>query len=214
MTATVELQDVILVLLAYLAGSIPSSVWIGKRFYGKDVRNHGSKNPGATNTLRTLGKKPAMLVLFLDMLKGWLAVSLVCLSTYPSGSSTRIHLEVAMAIAAVIGHIFPIYVGFRGGKGVATTLGIIMGISPPIALLCIGVFWLVLLISHYVSLASVIAVASLPFWMNLIFKIEHPWLIAFSVVIPMLVLITHRKNILRLLKNEESAMHLFQKKNR
>ncbi len=212
MSATIEIQDVVLVLMAYLVGSVPSSVWIGKRFYGKDVREHGSKNPGATNTLRTLGKKPAMLVLLLDMLKGWLAVSLVCLSTYHSGSSARIHLEVAMAVAAVIGHIFPIYAGFRGGKGVATTLGIIMGISPPMALLCIVVFWLVLLFSHYVSLASLVAVASFPLWMNYLFKVNHPWLVVFSVVLPLLVLITHRKNILRLLKNEESAMHVFQKK--
>ncbi len=212
MHATVEVQDVILVIMAYLVGSVPSSVWIGKRFYGKDVRDHGSKNPGATNTLRTLGKKPAMVVLFLDMLKGWLAVSLVCLSSYPSGSSTRIHLEVAMAIAAVIGHIFPIYAGFRGGKGVATTLGIIMGISPPVALLCIVVFWLVLLISHYVSLASLIAVSSFPLWMDYFFKVTHPWLVVFSLVLPVMVLITHRKNILRLLKKEESVTHIFQRK--
>jgi glycerol-3-phosphate acyltransferase PlsY len=117
-----------------------------------------------------------------------------------------------MAVAAVIGHIFPIYAGFRGGKGVATTLGIIMGISPPMALLCIVVFWLVLLFSHYVSLASLVAVASFPLWMNYLFKVNHPWLVVFSVVLPLLVLITHRKNILRLLKNEESAMHVFQKK--
>jgi glycerol-3-phosphate acyltransferase PlsY len=204
----IELQDVILVILAYLIGSIPSSVWIGKRFYGTDVREHGSKNAGATNTLRTLGKKAGVIVLLLDILKGWMAVSLVCLSTYHSGSSTRVHLEVAMAIAAIIGHIFPIYAGFRGGKGVATTMGIIMGISPIIALLCIVVFALVLIVSHYVSLASIIAVVSFPIWIVL-YKTTHPWLLAFSVLLPVMVIITHRKNVFRLLRKEESVMRLF-----
>ena len=208
----IEVQDIVLVIMAYLVGSIPSSVWIGKRFYGTDVRDHGSKNPGATNTLRTLGKKAGFIVLLVDILKGWLAVSLVCLSSYPSGSSTRIHLEVAMAISAIIGHIFPIYAGFRGGKGVATTMGIIMGISPPIALLCIVVFSLVLIVFHYVSLASMIAVISFPVWMAYLYKASHPWLVAFSIILPVLVIITHRKNISRLLKKEESELHIFQKK--
>lgn len=208
----IEVQDIVLVVLAYLVGSIPSSVWIGRRFYGTDVRDHGSKNAGATNTLRTLGKKAGIVVLLLDILKGWLAVSLVCLSTYHSGSSTRIHLEVAMAISAIIGHIFPIYVGFKGGKGVATTMGIIMGISPPIALLCVVVFALVLIIFHYVSLASMLAVTSFPFWMAYFYKSTHPWLVAFSILLPILVIITHRKNIFRLLRREESEIHLFQKR--
>jgi len=204
----IELQDILLVTMAYLIGSIPSSVWIGRRFYGIDVREMGSKNAGATNTLRTLGKKAGIVVLLLDIMKGWLAVSLVCLSTYPSGSSTRIHLEVAMSIFAIIGHIFPIYAGFKGGKGVATTMGIIMGISPIMALLCIVVFALVFFISHYVSLASMIAVLSFPVWIVL-YKTTHPWLMAFSVVLPVLVIITHRKNIFRLLKKQESELRIF-----
>lgn len=212
MTATIELQDIVLVVLAYLVGSVPSSIWISRRFYGTDIREHGSKNPGATNTLRTLGKKAGLLVLFLDILKGWLAVSLVYLSSYPSGSSTQIHLLVAMSVAAVLGHIFPIYAGFKGGKGVATTIGIIMGISPPIALLCIAVFALVLLVFHYVSLASLFAVTSFPFWMASLYKSTHPLLVAFSFMLPILVIITHRKNILRLLKKQEAALHVFRKK--
>ena len=208
----IEVQDIVLVVLAYLVGSIPSSVWIGRRFYGTDVRDYGSKNAGATNTLRTLGKKAGIVVLLLDILKGWLAVSLVCLSSYQSGSSTRIHLEVAMAISAIIGHIFPIYVGFKGGKGVATTMGIIMGISPPIALLCVVVFALVLIIFHYVSLASMLAITSFPFWMAYLYKSTHPWLVGFSILLPVMVIITHRKNIFRLLRREESEIHLFQKR--
>lgn len=207
----IEIQDIVLVTIAYLVGSIPSSVWIGRRFYGVDVREEGSKNAGATNTLRTLGKKAGFIVLLMDMLKGWLAVGLVCLSTYPSGSSLRIHLEVAMAISAIIGHIFPIYAGFKGGKGVATTMGIIFGINPLIALLCAGVFALVLIVSHYVSLASMLAVLSFPVWIAL-YKTTHYWLMAFSILLPVVVIITHRKNILRLLKKEESEIRLFPNK--
>lgn len=204
----IEFQDIVLVTVAYLIGSIPSSVWIGRYFYGTDVREFGSKNAGATNTMRTLGKRMGLIVLVLDILKGWLAVGIVCLSSYPSGSSTRIHLEVAMAISAVIGHILPVYVGFKGGKGVATTMGIIFGISPIMALLCIAVFALVLIISHYVSLASMIAILSFPIWI-VIYKATHPWLVAFSILLPLVVIITHRKNILRLLKREESELRLF-----
>jgi glycerol-3-phosphate acyltransferase PlsY len=213
----IELQDIVLFLAAYLIGSIPTSVWIGRRFYSTDVREHGSGNAGATNTLRTLGKKAGLVVLLIDIFKGWLAVALVVLSTYQSGSSERIHLEVAMGFAAILGHIFPIYVGFKGGKGVATTMGIIIGISPIIALLCIVVFAIVLIVSHYVSLASILAVASFPFWIITVFKSHYSgfvysWLIAFSILLPLVMVIMHRKNISRLLKREESELKLFNKK--
>ncbi len=207
----------VLFIAAYLIGSIPTSVWIGRRFYSTDVRKHGSGNAGATNTLRVLGKKAGIVVLLIDIFKGWLAVALVVLSTYPSGSSQRVHMEVAMAFAAIIGHIFPIYAGFKGGKGVATTIGIIIGISPVIALLCMVVFAIVLIISHYVSLASILAIASFPFWLVTIFKSHYSgfiysWLIAFSVLLPLVVIFMHRKNISRLLKKQESELTLFRKK--
>src|SRR6185312_2628436 len=184
----IETQDVILVIAAYLLGSIPTSVWIGRRFYSKDVREFGSGNAGATNTLRTLGKKAGAIVLLIDIFKGWLAVALVTLSNYPQHSGERIHLEVALALAAIIGHIFPIYVGFKGGKGVATTMGIIIGISPVIALLCMIVFAIVLIVSHYVSLASMLAVGSFPLWIMAISNNHYSWLIAFSIVLPLLVI--------------------------
>lgn len=213
----IELQDVVFCIAAYLIGSIPTSVWIGKRFYSTDVRDHGSGNAGATNTLRTLGVKAGVVVLFIDIFKGWLAVALAVLSTYPSGSGAKVHLEVAMAFAAIIGHIFPIYVGFKGGKGVATTMGIIIGISPIIALLCLVVFALVLIVSHYVSLASMLAVASFPFWISTVFKshysgLIYSWLIVFSVLLPLMIIFMHRKNVLRLLKRQESELKLFNKK--
>ena len=197
--------------MAYLIGSVPTSVWIGRRFYQVDVRNHGSGNSGATNSLRVLGKKAGVIVLLIDMLKGWLAVGIVCFSSYPSGSAQRIHLEVILACLAILGHIFPIYVGFKGGKGVATGMGIILAFSPLVALFCLLVFVLVFFIFHYVSLASMIAALSFPLWMAVISNMHYKWVVAFSIFLPMLVIIMHRKNILRLMKRQESKIQLFKK---
>lgn len=209
----IEIQDVLICIAAYLVGSIPTSVWIGRRFYSTDVRQHGSGNAGATNTLRILGTKAGIVVLLIDIFKGWLAVALVVLSTYPTGSGTHVHVEVAAALSAITGHIFPIYAGFKGGKGVATTIGIIIGISPVIAILCLLVFALVLLVSHYVSLASIIAVSSFPLWITTVFKnhysfVIYSWLIGFSVLLPLVVIFMHRKNIIRLLKKQETKLKL------
>src|SRR5687768_13215686 len=121
-------------LFAYLLGSIPSAVWIGKRFYGIDVREFGSGNAGATNTFRVLGKKAGIPVLLIDIFKGWLAVQLAYLSSYRIDSVEFVNLELVLGIAALIGHIFPVYVGFRGGKGIATLLGVVIGVHPYAAL--------------------------------------------------------------------------------
>jgi acyl phosphate:glycerol-3-phosphate acyltransferase len=207
----ISLQDIILALLAYLIGSIPTSVWIGRRFYDIDVRNHGSGNSGATNSLRVLGKKVGALVLLIDMLKGWLAVGIACFSSYPSGSSQRIHLEVVLACLAILGHIFPIYAGFKGGKGVATGIGIILALSPPVALFCTLVFILVFFIFHYVSVASMIAAASFPVWMAITSNMHHKWIVGFSIFLPALVIFMHRKNITRLMKKQESKIQIFKK---
>ncbi len=208
----ISIQDIILVAIAYLIGSIPTSVWIGRRFYATDVREHGSGNSGATNSLRVLGKKAGVIVLLIDILKGWLAVvGLAYLSTYASGSSEKIHLEVALACAAIVGHILPIYVGFKGGKGVATGLGIIFAFSPIVGLLCIVVFALVFFAFHYVSVASMIGAMSFPIWMALVSKMHYGWVVAFSIFLPLIVIFMHRKNILRLMKKEESKIQLFKK---
>lgn len=174
-----------------------------------DVRKYGSGNSGATNSLRVLGKKAGAIVLIIDMLKGWLAVGIVCLSSYPSGSAQRTHLEVALACSAIVGHIFPIYAGFRGGKGVATSMGIIIAFSPIVALFCLLVFAVVFLIFHYVSVASMIAVISFPVWMIIMSKMHYHWIVAFSIFLPLLVIFMHRKNIARLIKKQESKIQLF-----
>ena len=131
-------------LFAYALGSIPTAIWVGKAWYNMDVREHGSLNAGATNTFRVLGKKPGIIVLVVDIFKGFLAVSLVkWFVEYKSWDHTFdevIQVQVVCAVLAILGHIFPLFARFKGGKGVATSLGIIIGIEPLSALICIALF--------------------------------------------------------------------------
>lgn len=197
------------VLIAYLLGSIPTSVWIGKLFYNIDVREFGSGNAGATNTFRVLGKKAGIPVLVIDILKGSLAVSLSFLSTYDINSSAFINLQLALGIAALIGHIFPVFAGFRGGKGVATILGVVFCILPLACSISLLVFLLVLFISRIVSLSSMLAGLSFPIVLNVFLNNQNKVLLIFSIVVSALLIITHRKNIKRLLRKEESKVKLF-----
>ncbi|MDE6857272.1 MAG: glycerol-3-phosphate 1-O-acyltransferase PlsY, partial [Alistipes sp.] len=150
---------VTMIIIAYLLGSIPSAVWIGKKYYGIDIREHGSKNAGTTNMLRVLGRRAALPVFMLDFLKGFVAVAVIGMMKYDDSISDSwlIGLKIVAVFAAVLGHIFPVFAGFRGGKGVATLVGAVTGIYPTIILLCFAVWVVVLMISHYVSLASMIA---------------------------------------------------------
>jgi glycerol-3-phosphate acyltransferase PlsY len=207
------LIDFIFLIAAYLIGSIPSSVWIGKRFYGVDVREYGSGNAGATNTFRVLGKKAGIPVLILDTLKGWLAVNIACLSHYQPASEQFINLQLVLGIAALIGHIFPIYVGFRGGKGIATLLGILLAVHPQAAVFSMIIFLLVLIVFNYVSLGSIIAAIVFPLMIIFFFKETVPSLIIFSIAVSILVLVTHQKNMARLMRKEESKTYIFRRKN-
>ena len=149
---------VILCIAAYLIGSIPSSVWIGSWFYNIDIREHGSGNAGTTNTFRVLGTAPGIAVFIIDILKGWIAVNLIhYLNALEPHTAQFINIQLLLGGLAVFGHIFPIYVGFKGGKGVATLLGIVLAIHPFSALICLGIFTVVLIISKYVSLSSMTA---------------------------------------------------------
>ena len=122
--------------VAYLLGSIPTAIWVGKRFYGLDVREHGSKNAGATNTFRVLGKKPGILVLIVDVLKGLAAVLLPQLLLDSSlEHNDLVNIKIVSAITVILGHVFPLFAGFKGGKGVATSLGVIFALHPPAALI-------------------------------------------------------------------------------
>ena len=189
---------------AYLLGSIPSSVWLGKWFRGIDLRDHGSGNAGATNAFRVLGKGIGTLVLIMDMLKGYAAVSLAFFQTgiSPEGEEWML-LRITLGIAAIIGHIWPVFAGFRGGKGVAATAGIGLALHPLAALSALGIYVLVFAKGKISSLGSLAAVLSYPVWMILVFKAEYTSLKVFSLLVPILVFTTHRKNIRRLLERKE-----------
>ncbi len=197
--------------LAYLIGSIPSSVVIGKTFYDTDVRQHGSGNPGATNTFRVLGKKAGIIVLLIDVLKGYLATSLITFIPLPV--DIPINYQVALGIAAILGHIFPIWLKFKGGKGIATTLGMLIAIAPVAALVCTIIFTVMLLITRYVSLSSIITSIVFPILVVFVFKVDIIAFKVFAFALTLLILYTHSDNIRRLLKGEENKANLFKKKN-
>lgn len=209
----INLSNIISLCAAYFLGSIPSAVWIGKYFYNIDVREYGSGNAGATNTIRVLGKKAGIPVLIIDALKGFAAVSIANLSSYTTGSTQFINLQLVLGIASLVGHIFPIFASFRGGKGIATLLGITVAVNPIAAAFSIVIFLTVLLIFNYVSLGSMSAAVAFPITIILILKVKTPSLILFSILVAIMVIITHQKNIQRLLNGEEPKAKLFKRKN-
>jgi acyl phosphate:glycerol-3-phosphate acyltransferase len=202
----------VLIFAAYLLGSIPTSVWIGLAFYNIDVREFGSGNAGATNTFRVLGKKAGIPVLIIDILKGSMAVALAYFSGFAGQSDEFINLQLALGVAALMGHIFPVFAGFRGGKGVATILGIVICIVPLSCALSLFIFLIVLFSTRIVSLSSMIGGITFPIFLNLVMGNTNPILTVFSIVVATLLIITHRKNILRLIKKQESKVQLFSSK--
>jgi acyl phosphate:glycerol-3-phosphate acyltransferase len=199
------LQFVILIVLAYVIGSIPTSVWVGKAFFKIDVRDHGSGNAGATNTIRLLGWKAGLPVFIFDVFKGWLAVALAgfFLSAQLNGEQ-MVFLKIALAAAVVIGHVFPMFAGFRGGKGVATLLGVGIALYPVTVWIILGIFIIILLATGYVSMGSITGAVVFPFIDIFIFHQENIWLMGLSVLVAIFIPVTHRKNIKRLIKGEES----------
>lgn len=198
---------------AYLIGAIPTALWVGKAYFGIDIREHGSGNSGATNTFRVLGKKPGSVVMLVDVFKGWAATSLagflIILHAIPADQLVPVQL--LYGFIAVLGHVFPVYAGFRGGKGVATLLGMVLAIHPEAALVCLGIFIIVLLLTKFVSLSSMLSAMVFPLLMLLSpFRPEHSGglLTIFGIVVFVLVVVTHRKNIGRLRRGEESKVNL------
>jgi glycerol-3-phosphate acyltransferase PlsY len=202
-------------ILAYLCGSIPTAVWIGQAFYGVDVREYGSGNAGATNTFRVLGKRAGIPVMMLDILKGWTATNLAFFigvtTTGGVNSIPYTNYMLALGIAAVMGHLFPIFAGFRGGKGIATLFGMVLAIHLHAALLCVCMFILVLLIFKYVSLGSITAGFTYLIGVSFIFPSNRS-VVIYGMCMFLLILVTHQKNIERLLKGTESKVNLFKKK--
>jgi glycerol-3-phosphate acyltransferase PlsY len=212
----ISIYSVSALLFAYLFGSIPTAVWIGQAFYGIDVREYGSGNAGATNTFRVLGKKAGIAVMLLDIFKGYTATNLayfIGLSvTGPQNSVQFVNYQLALGITAVMGHLFPVFAGFRGGKGIATLFGMILAVQSQAAMLCVLTFVVVLLISKYVSLSSILAGFSFPLSVIFIFQSPIRSVVLYGMSICVLILVTHQKNIERLLKGKESKVNLFKKK--
>ncbi len=204
------LNTIVVFLLAYFLGSIPAAVWIGKLFHNIDVREHGSGNAGTTNVIRVLGWKTGIPVLLIDISKGWLATMLpVYFHLAEKGSAMATNLQIVAGIVAIIGHIFPILAKFRGGKGVATIFGVLLAIHPLLTLSCSGIFLIVLLITGIVSVSSMSAGLAFPLFLFLFFNTPSVIFKIFTILVAIALVITHRKNIGRLLKGEEPRLIKF-----
>lgn len=214
----------IIIILSYLAGSIPSSLIISKAVKGIDIREHGSGNAGGTNVMRVLGWKHGLLVILLDALKGAFAVVVIARLFYgplpfenasPFDDFTLV--QIIAGVAAVIGHVFTIFAGFKGGKGIATALGMLLMIITIDMLVAVGIFILVVSISRYVSLGSLLAAVSIPITLILrenVFHVDisgYNTLLPFVIFLSVFVIYTHRKNVVRLFNGTESKVS-FKKK--
>jgi glycerol-3-phosphate acyltransferase PlsY len=209
------MNEVLVIILAYLIGSVPTSVWVSNRFFGIDIRDYGSGNAGATNVYRVLGSRWGTFVMIMDMLKGMAAVQLAwLLPAYIDQDIQFQNLQTGLGLAAVLGHIFPIWADFRGGKGVATVFGMALGISPITAVGCVAVFLIVLYLTRFVSLSSILASVAFPVFILVIFNVDNPIYRVFAIAVALIVLLTHQKNIGRLLRGEESKAPILKNRDR
>jgi len=209
------MNELLLIIFAYLIGSIPTAVWVSQYFFDFDIRDYGSGNAGATNVYRILGIRWGTLVMAIDMIKAIIAVKLVFLLPFAFESELYlVNMQIGLGLAAVLGHIFPLWANFRGGKGVASIFGMVLGIQPNVALCCVGIFVLVLFLTRWVSLSSILAGIAFPVFILLIFnEPEHLYRI-FAVTVALLVLLTHQKNIGRIFRGCESKMPILKHRDR
>lgn len=209
------MDKIVLILLAYFIGSIPTSVWVSKKFFGIDIRDYGSGNAGATNTYRVLGSKWGTLVMIVDVLKGMVATSLfLFIPELKQDEWARTNFMIVLGLAAVLGHIFPIWARFRGGKGVATLFGMVLVIQPIVAICCVAVFMLVLFLTRFISLSSILSSIAFAIFILFVFNDEVTLYRIFSVVVALIVILTHQKNINRLLKGTESKVPILKHRDR
>jgi len=209
------MKEILLIVIAYLIGAIPTAIWLSRAYFGIDIRDYGSGNSGATNTFRVLGSKWGSIVMLVDILKGVLATSLyVLLPYYLTDEWDRTNFMVGLGLAAVVGHIFPIWADFRGGKGVATLFGMILAIQPLVAACCVGVFMLVLYLTRFVSLSSILASVAFAIFILFIFNEQEPLYRAFAIAVTLTVVLTHQKNISRLLRGSESKVPILKHRDR
>ena len=209
------MKEVILIVIAYLIGSVPTALIISRRFFGVDIRDYGSGNMGATNTFRVLGSRYGTIVMILDMMKGMAAVMLYnFLPYYFHNELERTNFMIGLGLSAVIGHIFPVFAGFRGGKGVATLFGMILAVQPIVAVSCVGVFILALYLTRYVSLSSILAALCLPICVLWIWNEHEVMYRVFAILVAALVVFTHQKNIGRILRGVESRIPILKHRDR
>jgi glycerol-3-phosphate acyltransferase PlsY len=214
-----------IIILSYLVGSIPTSIIISKAVKGIDIRNYGSGNAGGTNVMRVLGWKHGVLVIFLDALKGAIAVVLIARLHYgvlpfqnvsPFDDFTLV--QIIAGISAVVGHIWTVFAGFRGGKGIATALGMLLMIITIDMLIAVGIFLIVVSISRYVSLGSIVSAMAVPLSMIFRENVLHTHIEGYNTLLPfvigvsLLVIFTHRKNLVRLLNGTENKLSFSKKK--
>ncbi len=211
----------VVIILSYLVGSIPSSIWVGKIVKGVDIRNYGSGNAGATNTFRLLGWQPGVVVLLIDFMKGFASSFWISQLAYQIGTPISIipnwsvdpFLQIVCGVVAVVGHMFPLYSNFDGGKGMATAAGMLSGIEPISVGITAGVFLIVMLTSHYVSLASLVGAFIYPIIL-VILRYVFGWpldgsILIFGAIIGLSIIIKHRGNIRRLMRGEENRVGSF-----
>lgn len=209
------MKEFILIIVAYLIGSIPTALIISRIFFQIDIREFGSGNMGATNTFRVLGPKYGVLVMVGDMLKGISAVALYnLLPYYLENPIDRTNFMLGLGLAAVAGHIYPIFAQFKGGKGVATLFGMVLAIQPIVAISCVVVFLVVLFLTRYVSLSSILAGMALPVCVLWVYNEKEVFYRVFAVAVAALIVLTHQKNISRLLKGNESRMPILKHRDR
>lgn len=203
------IQFITVIVGSYLLGSIPASVWVGKFFFGIDIREHGSGNAGATNTVRILGLKAGLPVLVFDIAKGWFPVFLVgSLIQWDLPVDNIIYFQIIAGLAAVIGHVYPIYIGFKGGKGVGTLAGMALGLFPWAFLSSLLIFIISIVITKYVSLGSILAAISFPLFIVFIFKNDSWPLIILGFFASVFIIFTHRTNIKKLLTGTENKFSI------
>lgn len=214
------LSILVIVVLSYLLGSIPGSLWIGQLMYHTDLREFGSGNAGATNAFRVFGWKAGTLATVIDMGKGLLAAGVIAslridaLPVHIAGWQVDTFVRLIAGVAAVAGHMFPVWAGFRGGKGVNTAGGVMFAIAPVTMAITIAAFLLVLLSSRYVSLASMSAAVTFPSTVAIrryVFGIESldASLLILSIIIAASIIISHRSNIKRLFLGTENRIQSF-----
>ncbi|MEP6844361.1 MAG: glycerol-3-phosphate 1-O-acyltransferase PlsY [Panacibacter sp.] len=211
------MNEFLLIILAYLIGSIPTAVWVSRRFFGIDIRDYGSGNAGATNTYRVLGSKWGTIVMVVDMTKGIVATSLYILIPFyllNTNELERTNFMIGLGLASVIGHIFPVWAGFKGGKGVATLFGMAIAIQPAVALCCVGVFLMVFYLTRFVSLSSILSGIAFAIFILYVFNEKELLYRAFAIAVALMIILTHQKNINRLLKGTESKVPILKHRDR